>query len=197
MTNTVHVRQIGGKNDGRWPTPTHGLRTLMALAMIVVLLGGCGGSSGGGTGGSSGGGTGGSSSGGGRQELKQPPDLRITDVRVDPKPIVVAGMDTIVRGTTYSFTLEVSNVGQGSVPGAVAVSIGYGCQGPGLGGTSSVTALGPIGPGEKQLTSPAFSLTIPADRLPGTCSFRFEVDPSNLYQESDESNMREMTVSVN
>lgn len=128
------------------------------------------------------------------------PDLTITDVRVEPMPVVIAGRSTIVRGTTYSFTFEVSNVGEGSIPGA-AVSIDYGCQGPGMGKIGPwVVARGPIGPGESKLTEPPYTFVIPADRMPGTCGFAFMVDPDNIYEESDESpasNIWEMTLGVN
>jgi len=129
------------------------------------------------------------------------PDLTITDVRVEPMPTVISGRATIVRGTTYSFTFEISNVGEGSIPGTVAVSIGYGCQGPDMGEIgASVIVRGPLGPGETRLTEPPYTLLIPPAKMPGTCSFRFMVDPDNIYEESDESptsNTWETIVGVN
>lgn len=121
----------------------------------------------------------------------QLPDLIISDIKVDPKPGVENGYAVLVRGTAYAFTFEVSNVGKGTIQGNVAVSIDHGCQGPGVGQSgASVIALGPIPPGETRLTTSdnPFTLTIPANKDPGTCKFIFKVDPGNIYPESNEGN---------
>ncbi len=131
------------------------------------------------------------------------PDLQITDVRIDPKPIVRNGISTLEKGKTYSFTFEITNSGQGSVPDQafVEVSIGYICEYP-LETIASpeagVTGIqGPIGSGESRLTQ-VLKFLFPVELEPGTCTFRYAVDLHNKILEVNDSNNERMeNVEVN
>jgi hypothetical protein len=114
------------------------------------------------------------------------PDLKITDIKVEPVPVVVENLSVLVRGTSYAFRFEVANEGKGPVAGNIAVSVDYGCSGPGIGATGNIVVTGRgLGPGERAFTGP-FTINIPVDRAPGSCNFKFKVDPDNIWKESDE-----------
>ncbi len=49
--------------------------------------------------------------------LLPPPSPTSPPVNDTPTPVVIAGKATIVRGTTYYFTFEINNTGEGLIPG--------------------------------------------------------------------------------
>ena len=124
------------------------------------------------------------------------PDLTIKDVNIVPAPTVSAdGRQFLLRGITYTFSVNVINIGEGSARGA-SVDVPYGCVGQGK-APNILFAGNDLAPGESHL-SESFSLTIPTDSG-GNCTFKFIVDPDNIYAESDESsssNIREVTFEV-
>ncbi len=124
------------------------------------------------------------------------PDLTITDVKIEPAPTVRAdGLQLLIRGLTYTFRVEVKNIGAGPVRGAVLVGAPYGC-GRGL-APNDLFAGNDLAPGQSHL-SDAFSVTIPTD-FGGKCTFTFTVDPNHVHEESDKSpksNVRELSFVV-
>ncbi len=126
------------------------------------------------------------------------PDLKITNVMIQPKPPVVGGYATITRGEDYSVRCEVANVGQGAVTGAVAVEITWGCQGPGTGATRTLVVNGGLAAGAKK-TSSATPLKISTNRPHGLCKLKLTADPDDIWRESDESeasNIWKVTIKV-
>lgn len=125
------------------------------------------------------------------------PDLTISDIQIEPKPPVIQGYAALVRGRDYSFRVQVTNKGPGPWSGGVAVSVDYGCQGPGWGASNiGVSFGGGLNVGESRFSSP-FTVNIPVSKAPGTCRFKFTVDPDNVTKEEDErNNVWETTVSV-
>jgi len=113
------------------------------------------------------------------------PDLKIIDIKVDPPPTVSAlGDSFLIRGLTYSFKVKIKNVGRGSIQGAVAVDVSYGC--PGRGSTHNlIYPSNNLGPDESSFTNP-FKVTIETNSGSGQCSFEFDVDPYNVHAELDE-----------
>jgi hypothetical protein len=118
----------------------------------------------------------------------QLPDLVISNVRMVPRPTVPAGAEgpaIMHRGTTYTFRVEVSNVGSGTFTGPVMVSARYTC--PGMGSTRIDLGTANVPPGESRLTPQFFSVCLGTAQV-GECRFWFVVDPHNLIEESDENN---------
>jgi subtilase family serine protease len=125
------------------------------------------------------------------------PDLTITKVEIKPAPIVTAdGRRLLARGMTYTLKVQIKNVGNGAVRGAVAVAAPYGC--PGQGRTPNLLFAGNnLAPDESKYSN-SFSVTLRAD-TGGKCVFRFIVDPDNVHPEEDESlrsNTRTLTYEV-
>ncbi len=125
------------------------------------------------------------------------PDLTIQDVNIEPAPTVSAdGRQFLLRGITYTFSVNVINIGEGPVRG-VAVDAPYGCVGQGK-APNILFAGNDLARGDESRSSESFSLTIPTDSG-GNCTFKFIVDPDNIYAESHESsssNIREITFEV-
>jgi hypothetical protein len=119
------------------------------------------------------------------------PDLEITDIYVDPDPIQPAAGENLalISGTTYEFRIEVTNNGPGDVPGNVAVRFDYQCTSDctagALGSTNLTAFVGAIAANQTKLTQPV-SITPDAR---GTYKFTFTVDPDNIYEETDESDL--------
>lgn len=119
------------------------------------------------------------------QEL---PDLEITDIQVNPNPVRVANQPAeLMSGANYEFIVGVTNTGAGAVSGNVVVQFEYSCISEcsaGLQGQSNLKAfVGSLGRGETKMSQPV-SITPDAR---GRYRFWFEVDPDNIYLETNES----------
>lgn len=125
------------------------------------------------------------------------PDLTITNVEVDPPPTIRAdGVQFLHRGTSYTISVEVTNIGLGIAQGAIVVDAPFGCPGHGR-SPNQLFVSSNLSPGQSQL-SKSFTVTL-RDDSGGNCSFTFTVDPDNVHRESNDSsssNTREFIFQV-
>lgn len=173
------------------------LATAVTILVLTFAIGACGGdddgggsSSGGPSGSSSGGPSpGGPSTGGTISTPAALPNLRIADVRVEPKPVTQGSSVLVKGGQTYTFRFEAFNDGPGDLSGNVAVSVDWGCQvGPGssgpLGQTGGTAFVGSLSIGVGEWSNP-YDIKFPT--APGSCNLVFVVDPDDIYAETNET----------
>ncbi len=128
---------------------------------------------------------------------QQLPHLKITDVKVDPKPIAPLGqLAQLVSGTTYNFRFIITNFGPDEVYGNVVVRADYNCVNDcsaGIQGSSNEIAF--VGKIEIEKPTIIEPISVKPDAR-GQYKFVFTVDPDNLYEPYDKSKIWEATVNV-
>ena len=116
-------------------------------------------------------------------------DLQIVNVQINPSPInPFLPYPQLFSGTEYTITVTVTNNGPGTVAGKVAIKFDCYCNsncGPGTKSHQYHLFVDDIGVGVNK-DSNSIKITLDAT---GLYKFCFEVDPDDIYNETDESDL--------